>query len=473
MSTYDNDLRLEEITTGAQSGTWGDTTNVNLELIAEAFSYGTEAITTNADTHTTTIADGSTDPGRSLYLKYTGTLDSDCTISLLPNTVSKVWIIENATSGSQNIIISQGSGANITIPNGKTKVIYTDGAGSGAAVYDAFANLTTGSTLTIGAGVAEDTKIVFDGNAQDFYIGLDDSVDDLIIGKGSVVGTTPAITIDENLNVTFSGNNLTVPDDSIALGTKTTGNYVASLVAGTGISVGAAAEGGTPTITNTSPDQTVSLTAGSLITVSGTYPNFTIASTAGSGTVTSVATSTGLSGGTITSSGTISLATDQRFNGTDVYVGDADNFIHFDSNNPSFGGNETMLFAVGSSSTEMAINTNGNLYIAGTLTQNYSFSDERLKTDINEITSAESLEKIVGLSPVNFKWTNATEEWVDKNQIGLIAQSVESIVPEVVREDYRLGSTEKYKIVQYENLIPLLIGAIKELKAKVDALENG
>ena len=112
MSTYDNDLRLEEITTGAQSGTWGDTTNVNLELIAEAFSYGTEAITTNADTHTTTIADGSTDPGRSLYLKYTGTLDSDCTITLGPNTVSKVWIIENATSGSQNIIISQGSGAN-------------------------------------------------------------------------------------------------------------------------------------------------------------------------------------------------------------------------------------------------------------------------------------------------------------------------------------------------------------------------
>jgi hypothetical protein len=188
--------------------------------------------------------------------------------------------------------------------------------------------------------------------------------------------------------------------------------------------------------------------------------------------VTSVATSTGLSGGTITSSGTISLATDQRFNGTDVYVGDAENFIHFDSNNPSFGGNETMLFAVGSSSTEMAINTSGNLYIAGTLTQNYSFSDERLKTDINEITSAESLEKIVGLSPVNFKWTNATEEWVDKTQIGLIAQSVESIVPEVVREDYRLGSTDKYKIVQYENLIPLLIGAIKELKAKVDALES-
>ena len=62
-STYVNDLRLEEIGSGEQSGSWGDTTNTNLELIAEAFSFGTEAITTNADTHTTTIADGATDPG--------------------------------------------------------------------------------------------------------------------------------------------------------------------------------------------------------------------------------------------------------------------------------------------------------------------------------------------------------------------------------------------------------------------------
>ena len=91
-SSYDNDLRLEEQASGENATSWGDKTNNNLELIAEAFSYGTEAITTNADTHSTTIADGGTDPGRSLYLKYTGTLDSTCTVSLLPNTVSKVWI---------------------------------------------------------------------------------------------------------------------------------------------------------------------------------------------------------------------------------------------------------------------------------------------------------------------------------------------------------------------------------------------
>ena len=141
MATYVNDLRLKEIATGDESGTWGTSTNTNLELIAEAFSFGTEAITTNADTHTTTIADGSTDPGRSIYLKYTGTLDSACTITIGPNTVSKLWFIENGTSGSQNIIISQGSGANVTVPAGEVKAIYSDGAGSGAAMVDAFANL--------------------------------------------------------------------------------------------------------------------------------------------------------------------------------------------------------------------------------------------------------------------------------------------------------------------------------------------
>ena len=70
-STFVNDLRLNEMATGDQSGSWGTVTNTNLELIAEAFSFGTEAITTNADTHTT-IADGATDPGRSMFLKYTG-----------------------------------------------------------------------------------------------------------------------------------------------------------------------------------------------------------------------------------------------------------------------------------------------------------------------------------------------------------------------------------------------------------------
>jgi hypothetical protein len=161
MAAYTNDLRLKEITTGDESGTWGDSTNTNLELIGDAFGYGTEAITTNADTHTTTIADGSADAGRAMFLKYTGTLDSTCTITIGPNTVSKVWIIENATSGSQSIIIKQGSGATVTIPTGMTSVIYSDGAGSGGAMIDALTDLNVASSLSIGgSGVATTGKAI-------------------------------------------------------------------------------------------------------------------------------------------------------------------------------------------------------------------------------------------------------------------------------------------------------------------------
>ena len=161
MATYVNDLRLKEIATGDESGTWGTSTNTNLELIAEAFSYGTEAITTNADTHTTTIADGATDPARSLYFKVTSgvSLTATRTLTLAPDDVSKIWIIENATSGSQSINISQGSGANVTVPNGSVAVVYSDGAG--AAVVDAFTDLNVSSSLSIGgSGVATTGKAI-------------------------------------------------------------------------------------------------------------------------------------------------------------------------------------------------------------------------------------------------------------------------------------------------------------------------
>ena len=132
-STFDNNLRLREMGTGDESGTWGNRTNENLELIGEALGYGTEAIT-NADN---TLQQYLMEllPLAELLFKYTGTLDS-AYITLAPNTISKLWFIENATGGAQNIIISQGSGANVTMPNGKTKLVFTDGAGSGAAVTD-------------------------------------------------------------------------------------------------------------------------------------------------------------------------------------------------------------------------------------------------------------------------------------------------------------------------------------------------
>ena len=192
-SSYVNDLRLNEMATGDASGTWGTTTNTNLELIGEALGYGTEGITTNADTHTTTVADGATDPGRAMYIEYTGTLDSACTITIAPNTLNRMHFIENGTSGSQNIIISQGSGANITIPPGDVKAVYLDGAGSGAAVVDAFASLN-----------------VVDLKVQDDLTVTDDTT---IGGTLGVTGVLTATSLDISGDIDVDGtSNLDIVD---------------------------------------------------------------------------------------------------------------------------------------------------------------------------------------------------------------------------------------------------------------------
>lgn len=137
-STFVNNLRLTELGTGDGSGTWGNTTNTNLELIGEALGFGTRAIA-NASTDNITIGDGTSDSDRSMYLKLTGG-GQVCTVTLLPNTVSKLWFMENGTNSA--LTFTQGSGANVIIPAGDTKLIASNGGGSGAIVYDVFASLS-------------------------------------------------------------------------------------------------------------------------------------------------------------------------------------------------------------------------------------------------------------------------------------------------------------------------------------------
>ena len=176
-SSYVNDLRLNEMATGDASGTWGTVTNTNLELIAEAFSYGTENMGSDANT-TITVADGATDEARSLYMKVTSTsLSADRTVTLAPNTLSKVWIIENATTGGKAITIKQGTGATIDIPNGDVKMVATDGAGSGGAVYDLLVDLNIATKLTIkNPSTSDDTPATLLLQTGDTDIAADDKL---------------------------------------------------------------------------------------------------------------------------------------------------------------------------------------------------------------------------------------------------------------------------------------------------------
>jgi len=138
MATYVNNLRLKEITTGDEDGTWGTSTNTNLELITDGFSYGTKQMSADAN-ETFTMPDATADATRGFYLKITSasSLTGTRVVTLGPNTVSKVWLVENATTGSQIITIKQGSGGSVDIANGSKFMVITDGAGAGAAVINA------------------------------------------------------------------------------------------------------------------------------------------------------------------------------------------------------------------------------------------------------------------------------------------------------------------------------------------------
>ena len=168
MATYVNNLRLKEIATGAESGTWGTSTNTNLELIGEGLGFATINIASDANV-TETVADGSADNARAMYIKVTSTtLTATRTLTIAPNTIKRVHIIENASTGSQDITIKQGSGSTVTIPNGKTKVVYLDGAGSGGAVVDAFNHLsTTDLSVEDDLSLTSDSSIINMGAGND------------------------------------------------------------------------------------------------------------------------------------------------------------------------------------------------------------------------------------------------------------------------------------------------------------------
>jgi hypothetical protein len=206
MATYVNDLRLTELADGEGSGTWGQTTNTNLELIAEALSFGTQASLSSDADATTTVADGATDPARSFYFKVTSgaTLSTTRTLTIAPNTISRVMMIENATTGSQILTVKQGSGATVNIPNGAVKLVYLDGAGSGAAVVEATLGLDVGGTATFAALTASG---VITGSTLE-------ATADTSAGDNAAIGFTSA----EGLILTGQGstNDVTIKNDADA-----------------------------------------------------------------------------------------------------------------------------------------------------------------------------------------------------------------------------------------------------------------
>jgi len=477
MATYVNNLRLKEIATGDESGTWGASTNTNLELLGEALGFGTEGITTNADTHATTVADGSADAGRAVYIIYTGTLDSACTITIGPNTMKRVHIIKNGTSGSQNILIKQGSGATITIPNGDTKVVSLDGAGSGAAVTDVFASLSV-VDLKVQDDLTVTDDLIVNGD-----IDLEGSIDvnGTMEADAITLGGT-AITATATLATGISNNNVPkfttgVADDDFlrVAGTAIEGRSAAEVLS----DIGASAVAGSGSIVTTG-----ALDAGSITSGFGTINN-------GASTITTtgtVATGAITAGGNLTRGGTVILDGSITDTG-DFTIDVAGNiFLNADGGDIRLVDASTQFGVLQNSSTDFVIQSSvsdkdiilkGNdggsgitaltldMSAAGAATFNNdvtAFSDKRLKTDIEPIEHA--LKMVMQMQGVYYKRNDIEDA---KEQVGVLAQDMEAILPEVV---LTADDEMQTKSVDYGKLTSVLIEAIKEMKSEIDELKG-
>ena len=152
-STY-TPAGIELITDGEQSNTWGQTTNTNFELFEEMIA-GVVSIALASTSYTLTTTDGATSNGRHAVVVFTGTPGGTCTVTVSPNDMQKVYFIVNNTD--QTVTMTQGSGGNVSVDTGKTKVVYCDGAGSGAEVVDISNGFdaTTLADLGVTASAAE------------------------------------------------------------------------------------------------------------------------------------------------------------------------------------------------------------------------------------------------------------------------------------------------------------------------------
>ena len=465
-SSYTANNGIEKIGTGEQAGTWGATTNTNFDILDRAIN-GVGAITLSGTTHTLTTTDGALSDGHFKVLVFGGTLSSTNTVTISPNDQDKLYFVFNNTSGSQSIIIKQGSGTTVTVGNGKTAIVYADGAGSGAAV----AQIETGSdaftedlTVKTGDGAlltlqTSDTTVV-DGDvlgALQFQAPNESSGTDAITVAGAItavagadftasnnstdlvikLGTSEAAT--EVLRFEHEGNISFSKDDRFIFFGENS-EVTLRHVHNTGLLLNSTNQlqfGDSGTYIHQSADGVLDLVSDTEIEINATTidvnGNLDVSGTiVGAGALT-CATSITVGSAALTEAELEKL--DGITNGTVA----ASKAVVVDSNKDISGFRN--------------ISNTGTITASGDIT---AFSDERLKSDIETIDNA--LDKVMNMRGVSY--TKQAEKG-----IGVIAQEIEKVLPEVVTDG-------EYKSVAYGNIVGVLIEAIKEQQKQIDELKK-
>lgn len=269
-STYTNNLGIQKPANGEQSGTWGDTVNVNSDILDVGIN-GVLTLSLTGTTTTLTTSDGVVSNGQYKALVLAGSPSGTNTITISPNDAQKIYYVYNTTA--QTVVFTQGSGGNVTLLTGDSTIIYANGAGATAAVVSLADHLAMSSARITGGSITGITDLaVADGgtgasdaatartnlglvigtNVQAYDAGLQ-SISGLVTAADRMIYTTA---LDTYAVTTLTSYARTLLDDADAATARTTlglgsiatqASSAVSITGGsiTGITDLAVADGGT------------------------------------------------------------------------------------------------------------------------------------------------------------------------------------------------------------------------------------
>jgi hypothetical protein len=445
---------IELIADGEQSGTWGQTTNTNLQIINRMTSEFV-TIALSGTTHTLTISDGTLSDGQYGVLIFNGSPSGTNTVTISPNDARRVFMVEN-TSG-QTVIMTQGSGGNVSILDGDGAIVYCNGGGASAAVLDIGSTLKTTNNLVVADNLSDlasastartNLGVAIGSNVQAWDANLDQiaalAVTDgnIIVGNGSAWVAESGATARTSLGLTI-GTNVQAWDanlDQIAALAVTDGNFIvgngsawvaeSGATARTSLGLGSIALLNTVTLgTDTTGNYVATNVAGAGIDVSGSTGNVTI-----------------------------SLEADLR--GDVTHVGpDTTDYITWTDNS------HTSFFVNGDE--RVRIESDGDLHADGNvIAYSTTISDPRLKHDIVKIDGA--LDKVMQINGYTFTYNKD-----GVRSAGVLSTEVAKVLPSAIRPTklpLQGGDDVVYDTVQYDQIHGLLIEAIKEQQAQIEAL---
>jgi hypothetical protein len=240
-STYTSNTGIEKIGAGEQAGTWGTTTNTNLDIIDRALNGVGEISLAGTTTHNLTTSDGTLSDGGFRVLVFTGAIGGNNTVTILPNDADKLYLVVNSTtdsgsSGPYSVILTQGSGADATITNGETAWVYADGGGGSAIVKKVSTDVVNDTTPQLGGNLDVNGKLIKFGDAatagddDTLEFGADDDMQLYHDGTDSyITNKTGALkiateTTDIAVTIGHTSSEVTVADNLTVTGTLKEGS---------------------------------------------------------------------------------------------------------------------------------------------------------------------------------------------------------------------------------------------------------